>query len=92
MRSFVTTKFDGVISLLWVLAWSAVLYASMFSRHLHIEEFMPLFIVLLTLWWGVGLLFAVSALRRGSPLNFLCGLATLIGFVAFLRWFIFPVR
>jgi hypothetical protein len=92
MQIFATMKYDGVLSLLWVSLWAVCLYTFIFSRHVAWEHFMPFFLVLLALWWGVGLVLAISALRRGSPANFICGLATILGFICFLRWLTFPVH
>ena len=37
-------------------------------------------------WWGVGLILAISAVRHGPPLNIVCGVTTIIGFALFLVW------
>ena len=90
MRDITKIKNDGVFSLTWVLAWAAAYYVCLLSRGVYIEQFRLLFLGVWALWWGVGLLFALSALRRGSLMNSLCGLGTVVAFICFLRLLIFP--
>ena len=90
MRGFATIKNDGVFSLTWVVAWAAAYYVCLLSRGVYTDQFRLLFLGIWALWWGVGLLFAVSALRRGSMMNSLCGLGTVVAFIFFLRLLVFP--
>jgi hypothetical protein len=91
MRAYAATKWDGVFSLAWISGWAAVLNACV-SRHVYFEQLPVFFLIGLALCWGVGLLFAVSALTGRSVLNIVCALGTILGFILFLRWVIFPVR
>ena len=90
MRDFATIKNDGVFSLTWVLGWAAAYYVCLLGRGVYTEQFRLLFLGIWVLWWGVGLLFALPALRRGSMMNSLCGLATVVAFVFFLWLLFFP--
>ena len=77
-------KLEGMISLLWVL-----LFGICFSWPPVVDrlQFKPVWLFIMTaivLWWGGGLLFAVSAVRRGSVLNICCGWMTITGFILFL--------
>jgi len=91
-RTLAATKWDGVFSLGWVSAWGTVFYLCIFGRHVDFEQFGALSLAVLAVWWGVGLLFAISAVRRGSLVNSLCGLATILGFIFFLNLLIFPTN
>lgn len=92
MRVFANTRFDGMISLIWILAWSAIFYAGINYWHVQVDRFMFPFILFLALWWGSGLVLAISALRRGSRMNVICGIISILSFVGFLRWTIFPIH
>jgi hypothetical protein len=89
MREFAALKYDGVFSIGWVLAWGIGHYF-LLRRGIYFDQFRLLFLGIWALWWGGGLLFAIPAVRRGSPLNMICGLGTVIAFVCFLWLLIFP--
>jgi hypothetical protein len=77
---------EGIFSLTWVLIGAGCF-------HLHAIDYnlgpMWLFyFIVVVVWWGVSLPFAISASRRGSPLNALCGRTALL-LVCFYMLFIF---
>jgi len=85
MRKYADIKYDGVLSIAWV-ALGAVALRFLISFEGY------LFVYFVAVWWGVGLLFAISALSRGLYLNFACGLATILAFIWFVPKLIIPIR
>ena len=74
MSALRITRDEGIISLALTLAWGAALYLGPMTL---------LFGAIMAIWWGACLLFAISAVRRGSALNLVCGLVTIVLTVGF---------
>jgi hypothetical protein len=84
-------QWEGLASLLWiVLAFLLVRFLL-----LHQLLFKPTWLFdlfLLAIWWGAGLVFAISGLRRGCWINRVCALLTLCTFALFILAWLWPVK
>ena len=80
----VIRKQEGLLSFLWVtpgfLAFE--LFHYQWWRVFHSGPMT--FLGILGLWWGIGMLLAISGLRRGSRINVLASLGTLFWLLYFL--------
>ncbi|MGH7991437.1 MAG: hypothetical protein ACREDS_14775 [Limisphaerales bacterium] len=84
-------KWEGIISLLWII--SVFLLVVFLLRHELLFKPMWLFIlVLLAAWWGIGLVFAISGLKRGNWINRACAVVTLCAFAFFILAWLWPVK
>lgn len=80
MRMSVNIKHEGILSLVWVLLGEQCVRWVLLPMLSDSEDtFYGIFLVLF-LWWGIGLILAVSALRRGSLLNRAFAVATILLF------------
>jgi hypothetical protein len=71
MKALTSRKWDGVLSLVWTCGLFVALKLGEFHSG---STTLSLFI--LSAWWGVAILLAVSGVRSGSPSSVLAGLGT----------------
>jgi hypothetical protein len=83
----VRRKWDGSLSLAWVSAIFLVIRLSHFDSTSLVLGFLLVFGV----WWGVGMLLAVSGLKSKSIVGVLPALATSAWFLYFV-WTLIPER
>jgi hypothetical protein len=87
------THWEGIFSLIWVLAGAGCfhLHAIRYNGY-GFDPIWLFYFIVMVVWWGIGFSFAISASKRGSPLNVLCGRAAilLICFYIFFVAFIIP--
>jgi general secretion pathway protein G len=80
VKDLTNRKWDGILSLVWVLGGLLVLKLGIFRA---VSPGLGLF-MLFCAWWGVALLLVVSGLRGGSVLSVAGSTATVALFVCFL--------
>ena len=82
----------GLISLVWVSAIFGiiVLLHSLKADFARVPE-VELVLLYMIVWWGIGLLFAVSGVREGQPLSRFCAVVSMLGFAAFVHYGLLPV-
>jgi hypothetical protein len=88
MSATAIKKWEGILSVLWVLIGLAVF---MWRRdHLHFDSFAVMFLAVFVAWWGVALLLAISGFRSTSRVSAIAGSVTVLGFLFFLWWVLVP--
>ena len=88
MSAPVTKKLEGLFSLIWV-ALGFALFTS-WSSFPGFDSPYSFFLAVFVAWWGVGLMFAISGVRRGSRVSVFGGWLIIIGFVIFLIGMLVP--
>jgi general secretion pathway protein G len=86
MKSFICSRWCGVLSLIWVCVGFFALKLS----HFNSGSAALTFFVMFGAWWGVALLLAVSGLRSRSTPSVLSALATFVLFLGLLWMMLIP--
>ena len=87
MNLAVKRRWDGVFSLAWVSA----IFLGLKLSHFYASSLLLGFVVVFVVWWGVGMLLAVSGLKSRSVVGVLPALVTSAWFLYFV-WTLIPRR
>ena len=92
MQGKALASWNGVLSVLWVTAWFVLLPVALgvFDRLAELGQALVWTFGLLG-WWGVGLLLAISGLRRGNLPSRVCGFLTVVAFALFMFSALTPI-
>jgi hypothetical protein len=83
-------QWEGLISLVWIILMFLITVL-LIRYQLMFEPLWLFYILVLLTWWGVGLVFAISGLKRGHWINRACAVATLCAFALFVLAWLWPV-
>jgi len=82
----------GLISLVWVSAiFGVIVLLQALKADFTRVPVVTLVMLYMVVWWGIGLLFAVSGVRAGHSLSRFCAVVSMLGFAAFVHYGLFPV-
>src|SRR5689334_4814817 len=82
---------EGAVSLALAICWGATTFVVL-APVPHLGRAALPFAALMVVWWAASLLFAISAVRRGTIFGSLCGLATISLCAVYVLVVLFPIR
>jgi hypothetical protein len=88
MKLKIIERWEGLISLLWI-SIVFCLIAYLVTHVLYFKTWRG-WIIVIVVWWGVGLVFAISGLRHGHLASRVCAALTIGICLYFLYAFFFP--
>lgn len=81
----------GILSLVWI---SGIFGVLLLLGHLKAEfpDISALVggLLYIIVWWGIGLLFAISGVRAGHPVSRVCAVISILAFGAFVQLLVPP--
>jgi hypothetical protein len=84
MKPKIASEWQGLASLLWVVLVFVIIKFVVLTNELMFEPLWLFDLLLFAVWWGVGLAFAISGLRRGHFVSRFCAVLSICALVYFV--------